>query len=60
MVLILDGNSEIVAHEWSEIGNLTCLRHLLQFDSSHEFEVIFKNDPFSFKHAQLVLSYHKK
>ena len=24
MVLILDGSSEICAHVWSEIGNLTC------------------------------------
>ena len=27
MVLILEGNSEIGEHVWSEIGYLICLRH---------------------------------
>ena len=30
MVLILDGNSEIGAHVWSEIGAKICLRHLFR------------------------------
>ena len=28
MILLLDSNSEIGAHVWSEIGNLICLRYL--------------------------------
>ena len=28
MVIILNGNPEVGAHVWSEINNLTCLRHL--------------------------------
>ena len=27
MVLILDGNSDIDANVWSEIGHMNCLRH---------------------------------
>ena len=27
MVIILEGSSSNVAHLWTEIGNLTCLRH---------------------------------
>ena len=27
LLIIIDGNSEIDAHGWNEIGNLTCLRH---------------------------------
>ena len=29
MVLILEGNSEIDAHVWSEIGNMICVSHSL-------------------------------
>ena len=32
-VLVLDGNSDKGAHVWSEIFNLTCLRHF--FRSRH-------------------------
>ena len=30
MVLILDGNSEIGAHLWCDIGQLICLKHLFR------------------------------
>ena len=30
MVLILDGNSEVVTHVYKEIGNLICLRRVLR------------------------------
>ena len=31
MVLILDGNSEVVAYVWNDLGHLICQRHLLTF-----------------------------
>ena len=40
MILILDGNSEIVAHVYSKIGNLICLRHLFRVAI-----IIFKKRP---------------
>ena len=35
MVLILDGSSERKPHVWSELDNLTCLRHFTSSNSIH-------------------------
>ena len=40
MVLILDGNSEIGAPVWSEIGNLICLRHLRRLNAGSNLKFI--------------------
>ena len=39
MLIILDGNSGILAHLLSKIGNLICSRHLI--DRCYKFEIIF-------------------
>ena len=51
MVLILDGNSEVVAHIKNNLCHLICLRHLIE--SSHKSDTFF-----FFMRAQHVLSYH--
>ena len=42
MVLILDGNSDISAHFWSEIGALICLRHLFRSTAVADLKSISK------------------
>ena len=58
MVLIIDGNSGIGAHMWSEIGNLISLRHFFLIESIRKTGSHFEKDLFSFTRAQEVLSYH--
>ena len=53
MVFILDGNSEIDAHGWIDLGYEISLRHLFK---SITVKNLIKN--FSFMRAQGVLSYH--
>jgi len=36
MVLLLEGNSEIGAHAMSNLTFLTCVRHLIEIESSHK------------------------
>ena len=55
-VLKLDGNSEIFAHEWSDLGHLICLRHL--FGSRTDLIFFFIKDMLSFTRAHRVLGYH--
>ena len=50
-MLILDGNSEIGAHFWREIGYLICLRHLIG--------AVVNRISFLLKRVQHALSYHK-
>ena len=49
-------NSEIDAHVWSEISNLTCSRNLFGPTVVTNFNL--EKQLFSFKRAQRVLSYH--
>ena len=57
MVVILDGSSAVEAHVRSNLGYLTCLRHLIE--SSHKSDFLyFISDLFSLVRAHHVLSYH--
>ena len=53
MVLTLDGNSEIGAHVWSEIGNLIRLERV-----QTQIKFLKNKVQISFKRAQDGLIYH--
>ena len=57
MVLILDGYSDLGAHMYIEIGNLTWLRHWIRSRSVTNLVFLFLN-VFSFTRANSFLSYH--
>ena len=46
MVLILDGNSEIIAYLWSDLGYLICLTHLFRSSSATNMILYFRIRPF--------------
>ena len=48
MVLILDDNSEIGAHEWSDLDYLICLRHFFGSREATNLIFFFKERMFSF------------
>ena len=53
MALISDGNSELDAHVFRDIGNLICLRHLFRSTTVADF----KKKRFNFTSAQQVQGY---
>ena len=54
--VFFDGNSVICAHEWSEINNLICLRHLFITIAVTKSKIHFYL--ITFPRAQRVQSYH--
>ena len=57
MVLLIDGNSEIDAHVWSEISFLVCLRRLFRSTAVASSEFILKKEQILITHTQRILSY---
>ena len=55
---ILDGNIDMGAHVWSDLGYLFCSRHLLISRKRSRIGFFIQKDPFSFIRAQHVLSYN--
>ena len=59
MVLILDGNLEIDAHVWRDLGYLICLRHFIRSRSVTSKNCFFsRKDIFSFLRKHHFLSNH--
>ena len=58
MVLLLDGNSEMVSHVRSNLCYLICLRWLIRSRKVTNQNFLLSKDLFFFMRAQLVLSYH--
>ena len=58
MVLVLDGNSEISAHVWSNLCYLTCSRHLVRSRAVTNRIFFLRKGLFSFMRAQHDLRYH--
>ena len=60
MVLILDGNSEIVAQMWSDLGFVICIR-LLYYRSREATNLFFSpQSPHFLYTCAHVLTYHLK
>ena len=59
MVIVWNGNSEIGAHLWNDLGNLICSRHFFRPRAVTTLIFFFlRKEQFSVILAQYVLSYH--